>query len=213
MVLDDRGMAFFSEKDDHGETDEVDEEDNIGSERGQRDEVRLNQRNRPEMQRTRFFLGQRILLSLILLLRSMSSSDISEFDLLAEHGSKLSAASRAISDGDLSENKEEEVVVEEEETNKRNSLRLTKAETDDLGLNLGCNSAVFSVTTRCQGTYKASCNIHLWRQRDRIVISDIDGTITRSDVRGMLLPLIGASNWAQGEVVRLYNLIADNGYR
>ena len=55
MVLDDRGMAFFSEKDDHGETDEVDEEDNIGSERGQRDEVRLNQRNRPEMQRTRFF--------------------------------------------------------------------------------------------------------------------------------------------------------------
>ena len=52
MVLDDRGMAFFSEKEDHGETDEVDEE---GSERGQRDEVRLNQRNRPEMQRTRFF--------------------------------------------------------------------------------------------------------------------------------------------------------------
>ena len=37
MVLDDRGMAFFSEKDDHGETDEVDEEDNNGSERGQRD--------------------------------------------------------------------------------------------------------------------------------------------------------------------------------
>ena len=143
----------------------------------------------------------------------MSSSDISEFDLPAEHESKLSAASRAISDGDLSENKEEEVVVEEEETNKRNSLRLTKAEIDDLGLNLGCNSAVFSVTTRFQGTYKASCNIHLWRQRDRIVISDIDGTITRSDVRGMLLPLIGASNWAQGEVVRLYNLISDNGYR
>ena len=55
MVLDDRGMAFFSEKDDHDETDEVDEEGNNGSERGQRDEVRLNQRNRPEMQRTRFF--------------------------------------------------------------------------------------------------------------------------------------------------------------
>ena len=70
-----------------------------------------------------------------------------------------------------------------------------------------CNSARF------QGTYTASCNIHLWGQSDRIVISDIDGTITRSDVRGMLLPLIGASSWAQGEVVRLYNLIASNGYR
>ena len=99
------------------------------------------------------------------------------------------------------------------EEEKRNSLRLSKEEVDELGLELGSNSAVFSVTTRFQGTYRAACNIHVWRQNDRIVISDIDGTITRSDVRGMLLPLIGASNWAQGEVVRLYNLIASNGYR
>ena len=35
-------------------------------------------------------------------------------------------------------------------------------------------SAVFSVTTRFQGTYRAACNIHLWRQKDRVVISDID---------------------------------------
>merc|ERR1719222_1535752 len=101
----------------------------------------------------------------------------------------------------------------DKEEEKRNILRLSKVEVDELGLKLGSNSAVFSVTTRFQGTYKASCNIHLWRQKDRVVISDIDGTITRSDMRGMLLPLIGASNWAQGEVVRLYNLIASNGYR
>ena len=148
--------------------------------------------------------------------RSMSSGDLSEFDLLEEREKKfqsLSPASRAISDGDLTEEKEEEVMAENKEQEKRNILRLTKAEVDELGLEFGSNSAVFSVTTRFQGTYRASCNIHLWRQNDRIVISDIDGTITRSDVRGMLLPLIGASNWAQGEVVRLYNLIANNGYR
>ena len=33
--------------------------------------------------------------------------------------------------------------------------------------------------------------------RDKIVISDIDGTITRSDVRGMFLPYIGVATWAQ----------------
>ena len=149
-------------------------------------------------------------------LRSMSSGDVSEFDLLEEREKKfqnLSPASRAISDGDLTEEKEEEVLAEEKEEKRKNSLRLSKAEVDELGLELGSNAAVFSVTTRFQGTYTASCNIHLWRQNDRIVISDIDGTITRSDVRGMLLPLIGASSWAQGEVVRLYNLIASNGYR
>ena len=145
----------------------------------------------------------------------MSSGDVSEFDLLEGREKKfqsLSPASRAISDGDLSEEKEEEVITKDDEE-KKNRLRLTRAEVDELGLNLGSNSVVFSVTTRFQGTYRASCHIHLWRQTDRIVISDIDGTITRSDVRGMLLPLIGASNWAQGEVVRLYNMIASNGYR
>ena len=152
----------------------------------------------------------------LLVLRSMSSGDVSEFDLLDEREKKLhslSPASRAISDGDLTEEKEEDVMAGDKEEEKRNSLRLSKEEVDELGLKLGSNSAVFSVTTRFQGTYRASCNIHLWRQNDRIVISDIDGTITRSDVRGMLLPLIGASSWAQGEVVRLYNLIASNGYR
>jgi hypothetical protein len=33
----------------------------------------------------------------------------------------------------------------------------------------------------------------VWGQQERIVISDIDGTITKSDVRGMLLPMIGES--------------------
>ena len=33
--------------------------------------------------------------------------------------------------------------------------------------------------------------------RDKIVISDIDGTITKSDVRGMFLPMIAGFKWAQ----------------
>ena len=31
----------------------------------------------------------------------------------------------------------------------------------------------------------------MWEQSTKIIISDIDGTITKSDVRGMILPMIG----------------------
>ena len=37
------------------------------------------------------------------------------------------------------------------------------------------------------------CHIYLWHHTDTIVISDIDGTITKSDVLGHILPVIGAS--------------------
>ena len=47
----------------------------------------------------------------------------------------------------------------------------------------------------------------------RVVISDIDGTITKSDVRGMLLPLMGITDWAQGEVAPLFSKINANGYK
>lgn len=48
--------------------------------------------------------------------------------------------------------------------------------------------------------------------RPRLVVVDIDGTITRSDVAGHLLPLIGEP-WAQPGVVPLMQAIASNGYQ
>ncbi len=50
------------------------------------------------------------------------------------------------------------------------------------------------------------------RYDDRVIISDIDGTITRSDVLGHILPYIG-QDWAQVGVTRLYTNIAANGYK
>jgi phosphatidate phosphatase LPIN len=44
------------------------------------------------------------------------------------------------------------------------------------------------------------------------VISDIDGTITKSDVRGQLLPKFG-KDWSQLGVASLFAKIAENGYR
>lgn len=54
--------------------------------------------------------------------------------------------------------------------------------------------------------------LFLWRHSDRVVISDIDGTITMSDVRGHLLTRLG-KDWVHEGVCSLYGRIARNGYR
>lgn len=43
------------------------------------------------------------------------------------------------------------------------------------------------------------------------MVSDIDGTITKSDVLGHILPIIG-KDWAQGGVAQLFTKIKNNGY-
>ena len=73
------------------------------------------------------------------------------------------------------------------------------------------NEIQFSVTTAYQGTARCSCHVYLWNYMDKIVISDIDGTITKSDVRGHVLPIIGM-DWAQSGVASLFTKIVNNGY-
>lgn len=50
---------------------------------------------------------------------------------------------------------------------------------EKLNLREGPNKVVFSVTTQYQGTCRCEATIYLWHWDDRIVISDIDGTITK----------------------------------
>ncbi|CAG0882059.1 unnamed protein product [Darwinula stevensoni] len=81
-----------------------------------------------------------------------------------------------------------------------------------LNLQEGANEAAFSVTTAYQGTTRCQCTIFLWNYDDQIIISDIDGTITKSDVLGHILPIIG-NNWAQSDVTHLFSNVHKNGYR
>ena len=67
------------------------------------------------------------------------------------------------------------------------------------------------MTSAFQGTTKCFCQIFLWHHSDKIVISDIDGTITKSDVRGQFFHMIGR-DWSQCDVVKLFRKIAENGY-
>ncbi|CAH8852745.1 unnamed protein product [Trichobilharzia szidati] len=89
---------------------------------------------------------------------------------------------------------------------------LTSEQLKNLNLVEGANEAVFSVVSKYQGTCQCACYIYLWNSSDKIVISDIDGTITKSDWLGQLMPLVGM-DWTHPHIAHLYNKIALNGYK
>ena len=53
--------------------------------------------------------------------------------------------------------------------------------------------------------------IFLWNHNRKIVISDVDGTITKSDLLGHVLPMFGR-DWAHEGVTELFTKIKQNGY-
>jgi len=75
----------------------------------------------------------------------------------------------------------------------------------------GKNEIKFTVHSKLQGTCTLTGNIYLWSYKTRIVISDIDGTITKSDVLGHVMPRLGA-DWSQPAICNLYQKISQNGY-
>ncbi|XP_068598491.1 phosphatidate phosphatase LPIN1 [Brachionichthys hirsutus] len=94
----------------------------------------------------------------------------------------------------------------------KKTLRLTSEQLACLLLKEGPNDVVFSVTTQYQGTCRCHGTIYLWNWDDRIVISDIDGTITRSDTLGHILPTLG-KDWTHQGIASLYHKVSQNGYK
>ncbi|XP_042357426.1 zgc:123305 isoform X2 [Plectropomus leopardus] len=94
----------------------------------------------------------------------------------------------------------------------RKSLRLTSKQIEHLNLRDGANKVVFSVTTQYQGTCRCEAAIYLWNWNDRVIISDIDGTITKSDALGHILPQFG-KDWTHKGIAKLYHKIHQNGYK
>jgi phosphatidate phosphatase LPIN len=86
------------------------------------------------------------------------------------------------------------------------TLRLTSDQLKAMNLNSGANEMQFSVN-------RATCGATLWYWKHDvpIVISDIDGTITKSDVLGHVLTSIGR-DWTHQGVAKLYTEISANGY-
>ncbi|XP_003787647.1 phosphatidate phosphatase LPIN3 [Otolemur garnettii] len=94
----------------------------------------------------------------------------------------------------------------------KKSLRLSSDQIRRLNLQEGANDVVFSVTTQYQGTCRCKATIYLWKWDDKVVISDIDGTITKSDALGHILPQLG-KDWTHHGITSLYHKIHLNGYK
>ncbi|CAL8313793.1 unnamed protein product [Merluccius merluccius] len=94
----------------------------------------------------------------------------------------------------------------------RKSLRLSSQQIASLKLREGPNDVTFSITTQYQGTCRCQGTIYLWSWDDKVIISDIDGTITKSDVFGHILPQLG-KDWTQRGIAKLFHLVHENGYK
>ncbi|KJZ71541.1 hypothetical protein HIM_09079 [Hirsutella minnesotensis 3608] len=86
------------------------------------------------------------------------------------------------------------------------TLRLTSDQLKEMDLKPGENLMSFTVN-------RATCsaNMYLWKEETPVVISDIDGTITKSDALGHVLNMIGR-DWTHSGVAKLFSDIALNGY-
>ena len=86
------------------------------------------------------------------------------------------------------------------------TLRLTSDQLKDMELKPGVNTMSFTVN-------RATCsaNMYLWKHETPVVISDIDGTITKSDALGQVLNMIGR-DWTHSGIAKLYSDISANGF-
>ncbi|GAA5816432.1 hypothetical protein MFLAVUS_009961 [Mucor flavus] len=92
------------------------------------------------------------------------------------------------------------------------TLRLTSEQLKNLKLKKGVNTISFSVRSAYQGTATCVAKVFFWDYDIQVVISDIDGTITKSDTMGHLMTMIG-KDWTHAGVAQLYTDISNNGYQ
>ncbi|EQB59870.1 smp2 protein [Vairimorpha apis BRL 01] len=89
------------------------------------------------------------------------------------------------------------------------SLRLNHEELSKLNLKYGKNSIIFKVggvNKQLEG------HIYLWSYDEKIIISDIDGTITKSDIWGHIYCLIG-KDWTHVGIASLFSKLYRSGYK
>ncbi|EPQ59162.1 LNS2-domain-containing protein [Gloeophyllum trabeum ATCC 11539] len=90
------------------------------------------------------------------------------------------------------------------------TLRLSSDQLKELDLKPGSNTITFSLSAT--GVAACTAKIFVWDYTDLVVISDIDGTITKSDALGHVFTMIGR-DWTHMGVAKLYTDICRNGYK
>ena len=81
-----------------------------------------------------------------------------------------------------------------------------------LDLAPGQNEIRFVCRTSPSGVQTLSSYIYLWHYTSKVIITDVDGTITKSDVLGQVLPFFG-KDWSHPGVTALFRNLYNNGYK
>ena len=71
-----------------------------------------------------------------------------------------------------------------------------------LELKDGPNEIIYMVKSFTGGIQTLKSHIYLWKSNQKLIISDIDGTITKSDILGYIFPLLG-KDWSHEGVTDL----------
>eukprot|EP00915_Cephaloidophora_sp_WS-2016_P005350 GHVH01007069.1.p1 GENE.GHVH01007069.1~~GHVH01007069.1.p1 ORF type:complete len:889 (-),score=113.86 GHVH01007069.1:387-3053(-) len=90
----------------------------------------------------------------------------------------------------------------------KRTLRPSSDMLKKMNLTWGENQIEFCLSGTTQSVHGTIC---LWERDAKIVVSDVDGTITRSDVMGQLAPMVG-KDWSHTAVTKLFSRIQTNGF-
>ncbi|XP_042456900.1 phosphatidate phosphatase PAH2-like [Zingiber officinale] len=137
------------------------------------------------------------------------SKTLSNPEALSEVGNDLILDPDFRSNGRIAQ---ESDIIKIKNSKKVQSLTPTSEELASLNLKEGKNVVTFNFSTAMLGVQQVDARIYLWKWNTRIVVSDVDGTITKSDVLGQFMPLVGM-DWSQTGVTHLFSGIKDNGYQ
>lgn len=95
----------------------------------------------------------------------------------------------------------------------RKTLKPTPEMVESFNLKEGVNKLVYKFKGNLNSTYTLDSRIFYYKYKPqyRVIISDIDGTITRSDVLGHLMPFVN-QDWSHHNIAELFYNLAQRGY-
>lgn len=195
--------------------------ENVKSQPSEQDVVILNGRNSPTLQEASpFFKASQMLKEMMEKQQQEQSSTLSNrhsrsmdnlFDLGKHEIKKNGSWPDNLSQIKPAESPKTPKSSRSKTTNNDVKRNLNHELIEKLGLKDGHNEIKYFIFTP-KGFKVVHGNIFLWKHDDKIVISDIDGTITRSAFRGQVLPLLKKS-WFHENITHLYSSIVKQGYK
>ena len=88
---------------------------------------------------------------------------------------------------------------------------MSAGDLEELNLKPGLNEGRYEVSFLFSSEV-IHFSVFLYDEDQKLVVTDIDGTITKSDIRGQVLPHLGITSQHE-DVVELFHKIDKNGYR